>query len=768
MKSIDVFPWNENFNTGLPEIDEQHQKLVRLLNQLASDLAFQAEQPTLDAIFTELADYTVYHFQHEEALWRQYFPENSLSTNHKREHDNFITTMLILKAKQYHSVQGMIEEVLSFLVHWLVSHILENDKYMAMVVLNMQSGIPQQQAEIEARQQLNGGLRALIDIILSTYGNLATNTIHLMKEAAELKQAEQQLRIAAIAFEAQEGMMVTDAHKTILQVNRAFVDITGYSAEDVIGKKPRLLSSGRQNAAFYDQMDKQLNTRHTWKGEIWNRRKNGEIYLEYLTITAVQDRDGNVTHYVGTFNDITKSLEAEAEIKHLAFFDPLTGLPNRRLLHDRIKQALAASARSDRQGALLFIDLDNFKNLNDTLGHTIGDLLLQQVAQRLEATLREDDTVARLGGDEFVVILEDLSPHALEAAAQTKYLANKILAVLREPFQLGRHEYHGTASIGVSIFNDHEHTQDALLKQADIAMYQAKTAGRNVLRFFDQNMQDAINARVTLERELHTALAEDQFELYYQPQVDHRNRIVGAEVLIRWQHPQRGLISPLEFIPLAEENGLILPIGQWVLEAAYAQLKAWRHDALTRDLVLSVNVSAKQFRQADFAARIQADIQHNALDPSKLKLELTESMLLTNVDEMIATMTALKAIGVQFSLDDFGTGYSSLQYLKQLPLDQLKIDRAFVRDIATDNNDQAIVRTIVAMAQSLNFEVIAEGVETAQQRQLLLNRGCMHYQGYLFGKPAPVEDFEALLQQNTVICPLEDERSEQAPVSEIR
>ena len=748
MKSIDVFPWNENFNTGLAKIDEQHRRLVQLLNLLASHMAFQSDIPALNVIFHELADYAVYHFQTEEDVWRQYLKEDSLAAKHKKEHDNFISTVLSLKAKgDTGSVDSMIEEVLSFLVRWLASHILENDKYMAMVVLAMQSGLSQKRAEKQAKHQLSGGMRVLIDIILSTYGDLATNTIQLMKEAAERKHAEQQLRIAAIAFEAQEGMLVTDADKVILRVNRAFIDITGYTAEEVIGRQPHILSSGRQDANFYAEMRERINNHDAWKGEIWNRRKNGEVYLEYLTISSVKDQDGTVTNYVGIFNDITKSVEAAAEIKHLAFYDSLTGLPNRRLLHDRLKQALASSARSAQQGAVLFMDLDNFKNLNDTLGHNIGDLLLQQVAQRLETCVREGDTVARLGGDEFVVILEDLSQQAIEAAAHIEVIANKILAIFREPFQLGVHEYHCTASIGASIFSDHDYTQDELLKQADIAMYQAKTSGRNVLRFFDAEMQDAINVRVALERELHTALAENQFELYYQPQVDHSYRVIGAEVLIRWKHPQRGLVSPAEFIPLAEENGLILPIGQWVLETAYAQLKTWRQDTLSRDLALSVNVSAKQFRQADFAAQVQAGIQRYGINPLLLKLELTESMLLADINGTIATMKALKEIGVQFSLDDFGTGYSSLQYLKRLPLDQLKIDQAFVRDIVTDSNDRAIVRTIIAMAQSLNFSVIAEGVETEEQRELLLNRGCPYYQGYLFSKPLPVERFEAFLKR---------------------
>jgi diguanylate cyclase (GGDEF)-like protein len=432
---------------------------------------------------------------------------------------------------------------------------------------------------------------------------------------------------------------------------------------------------------------------------------------------------------------------------HDALYDGLTGLPNRRLLMDRLHQAFASSSRSSREGALLFIDLDNFKDINDTLGHDIGDLLLQQTAQRLESCLREVDTVARLGGDEFVVMLEDLSEHALEAAAQTKAVGEKILATLNQPYQLATHKYHCTPSIGATIFSDHRQSGEELLKQTDIAMYQAKKAGRNTLRFFNPKMQDVINTRTALEGELHKALENRQFHLYYQIQVDSSYHPLGAEALIRWIHPERGLVSPAEFIPLAEETGLILPIGQWVLETACTQLKAWEQDALTRDLVLAVNVSAKQFRQADFVAQVQTAVQRHAINPTRLKLELTESMLLDNIEGTIATMNALSGIGIQFSLDDFGTGYSSLQYLKRLPLNQIKIDQSFVRDIVIDSSDKAIVSAIIAMTQSLMLSVIAEGVETDEQRQLLLESGCTHYQGYLFSKPLTIEKFEALLKQ---------------------
>ena len=439
---------------------------------------------------------------------------------------------------------------------------------------------------------------------------------------------------------------------------------------------------------------------------------------------------------------------AEDKIQYLAFYDSLTDLPNRRLLMDRLQQALASCSRSGREGALLFIDLDKFKNINDTLGHDIGDALLQQVAQRLMSCIREGDTAARLGGDEFMVMLLDLNEQPIEAAAQSESIGEKILTVLSQPYQFERHAYRCTSSIGVTLFRDHQQGAEELMKQADIAMYQAKKAGRNSLRFFDRQMQESISARVSLESELHNAIEFQQFHLHYQIQVDSSYRPVGAEALIRWIHPVRGMVSPTQFIPLAEETGLILPIGLWVLETACAQLKAWQQEPLTRDLVLAVNVSAKQFRQPNFVDQVQAGLQRHAINPMLLKVELTEGMLIDNIEDTISTMNALNKIGIQISLDDFGTGYSSLQYLKRLPLNQLKIDQSFVRDIANDSSDIAIVRTILAMAQSLNIAVIAEGVETEVQRKLLINNGCTQYQGFLFGGPVPIEQFEALLNQN--------------------
>jgi len=574
----------------------------------------------------------------------------------------------------------------------------------------------------------------------------------LLRSITQLQIEE--FRIAATAFESQIGMFITDAKSNILRVNKAFTEITGFTPDEVIGQNPRIFGSDRNQPSFYSSMWSSINSTGIWEGEIWNRRKNNEIYPEHLMITAVKDNKGNVTNYVASLSDISLRKNAENEIRNLAFYDPLTELPNRRLLLDRLKQALASSERTEKQVALLFIDLDNFKTINDTFGHEEGDNLLRQVAQRLKGCVREVDTVSRLGGDEFVVMLEDLSEDADMAAAQLAVTGEKILASFNRPYQLTQYEYQCTASIGATLFNHQDNHKEIgveeRLKHADIAMYQAKKAGRNTLCFFDPAMQHAINARVFLERELRKALELNQFDLYYQIQFDHQNYPIGAEALIRWTHPERGLISPAQFIPLAEDTGLILPIGQWVLNQACAQLKAWQKYDHTKYLSLSVNVSAKQFHEENFVSLVQSAVQHYSINPMLLKLELTESILVEDIEDTVAKMNSLKAIGVHFALDDFGTGFSSLQYLKKLPLNQLKIDQSFVRELATNNNDQVIVRTIISMAQSLNLELIAEGVETEEQRFILQSNGCNCFQGYLFGKPMPIGGFEALLLQNSL------------------
>ncbi|MFA6972584.1 MAG: EAL domain-containing protein [Gallionella sp.] len=562
------------------------------------------------------------------------------------------------------------------------------------------------------------------------------------------EEHEAALRIAAIAFEIDEGMLVTDEHSVIIRVNQAFTRLTGYSAEEVIGKNPSLLQSGRHNAAFYQHMRESIRLNHQWQGEIWNKRKNGEVFPEWLNISAVLGTNGNVTNYIGSFIDITQRKQAEDEIHNLAFYDPLSQLPNRRFLLNRLRQAVAVGARNQTGGALLFIDLDNFKTLNDTKGHDIGDLLLVEVARRLQNCIRDGDTVSRFGGDEFVLLLEGLSEEKAQAAVQARGVGEKVLETLSQTYLLEGCEFHSSSSMGITLFINYQQKLDELLKQADTAMYEAKKSGRNTLRFFDPMMQEELESRAQLEAGLREALRKQEFRLYYQMQVDHAGHILGAEVLLRWLHPERGLISPLKFIPLAEETGLILPIGKWVLEVACRQIKAWEDDPHSCDLQLAVNVSGRQFRQADFVAQVIEILDRTAINPQRLKLELTESIVLDNVEDTIVKMQALKQTGVRFSMDDFGTGYSSLSYLTQLPLDQLKIDQSFVRNIGTKSTDAVIVQTIIGMANNLGMEVIAEGVETQAQCDFLEGAGCLRYQGYLFGKPVPVEQFEAQLKQD--------------------
>jgi len=582
-----------------------------------------------------------------------------------------------------------------------------------------------------------GGLRDEISTLALTFNRMADEVQSRDQALVKLSQAVEQ---------SPANIVITDLKGRIEYVNAAFVRDTGYTREELLGANPRILKSGKTSPASYVEMWTALTSGQTWEGEFINRRKDGVEYAESAIVAPVRDASGVITHYLAVKQDVTDRKRAEAEIHSLAYFDPLTGLPNRRLLMDRLEQALLAGRRTQAQGALLMLDLDNFKALNDTRGHDVGDQLLKEVARRLVGSVRQEDTVARLGGDEYVVILENLGRDEATAAHLAEMIAEKVRISLSMPYVLYGCDdhYEATASIGITLFQNGEISSETLLKQADVALYQAKDAGRNLIRFFNLAMQAEIDARAELEGALRQALARNELKLHYQPQVDEGGRVIGAEALLRWPRADGGLVPPARFIPLAEESGLILAIGEWVFHTACAQIKAWAGDPRTRHLTLAVNVSGRQFHQPDFVARISACIAQCGIDPSLLKLELTESVVLDNVEDVIQRMRELKTLGVRFSLDDFGTGYSSLSYLKRLPLDQIKIDQSFVHDIGTDPNDAAIVRAILAMSHSLGLDVIAEGVETQEQRDFLRENGCASFQGYLFGKPVPVEDLPLL------------------------
>ncbi|MEB0135269.1 EAL domain-containing protein [Actimicrobium sp. CCC2.4] len=573
-------------------------------------------------------------------------------------------------------------------------------------------------------------------------------------DIAERKRTEQSLRIAATAFDSQEAMLITDANRMILQANRAFASNTGHQADHLVGKSLDRLMSNHHDADFYLAMWRSVNHSGIWQGEIWQTHADGNAFQKWLTISAVRDDDGVLVNYVGSQYDITERKQAENKIHELAFFDPLTGLPNRTLLQDLLRQLIATSAAGNQHAALLLIDLDYFKAINDTLGHDMGDALLVQVAQRIVACIGAGNSVSRLGGDEFVVLLAGLGSDGPAAMARVKSISQQILSALDHPYLLNDVAYRSTASIGVTLLNDRRFSSEVLMKQADLAMYKSKAGGRNAVRFFDPAMEAAATTRATLERDLHAAIEQQQFVLHYQAQIADGDQLSGAEVLVRWQHPQRGMVSPMEFIPVAEDTGLILPIGTWVMETACRQLACWATVPSMEALTIAVNVSARQFQQSDFVAQVIAVLDRTGARPQRLKLELTESLLAANLDQIIEKMQALKETGIHFSLDDFGTGFSSLSYLKLLPLDQLKIDQSFVRNILTDPNDAAIVRTVIALANTLGLGIIAEGVETDAQRSYLADAGCHAYQGYLFSRPLPVAEFEVFAGQRPSASPV--------------
>lgn len=569
---------------------------------------------------------------------------------------------------------------------------------------------------------------------------------------AELKKSEAALRLSAQRFRdvsdaAGEYLWEVDAKLVYTYVSNRSLEVKGYSSEELLGHTPMEFMPEEDIALMEEVVNHSIINKTPFRLQHRDITRSGAVQWEEVNGLPIYDEKGTVIGLRGAGMNITDRKNTEEQIRELAFIDPLTKLPNRRLLHDRLHQALALSIRSEQQGALLFIDLDHFKVINDTKGHDIGDLLLVEVANRLRSIIREGDTAARLGGDEFVVMIEGMDNDEQNAASQAEMVGEKILASLGKIYFIDDKELHCTASIGITLFRGETKTWEEMLRRADVALYQAKSDGRNSVRFFDPVLQSKITARISLESDLRHAVSEmKQFHLYYQPQIDSTGNIIGAEALLRWNHPERGMVPPTQFIPLAEESGMIMPLGNWVVATACQQLDEWAKHPETAHLILAVNVSAKQFNSPTFIEEVFALIDYMKVDRTKLKLEITESMMMKNVDEIIEKMNKLKAHGISFSMDDFGTGFSSLSYLKRLPLCQLKIDQSFVRDVLTDPNDAAIARTIVALAQSMNLTVIAEGVESEEQRLFFDMNGCHNYQGYLFSQPVPIKQFDALLE----------------------
>ena len=629
----------------------------------------------------------------------------------------------------------LLQILLFFSINWLIQ------RFMRPIV--------KLQSTMES-MQLSGSMEQFVPVELEEgnqdeIGKLS-RAFNQMSEA--LANSERSMRLAASIYQSNaDAIVVTDENNLIVDVNPAFTAITGYTLNEVVGKNPRIMQSGKHDKEFYQHMWQTILNEGYWQGEIWDKRKNGEVYTKFAHISVLRRSDGSVYRHVAQFSDITEKKQKDELIFWQANYDSLTGLPNRRLLNDRLVHALATNKRSEDCGALMFLDLDKFKTLNDTLGHDYGDMLLVEVAKRIKSCVREVDTVARIGGDEFVVLLENLGSETKEATQIAAHIAENIRACLSTPYQLRDRTYHSSPSIGVSLIYGNHESSDDLIKHADMAMYQAKESGRNAVRFFDPQMQQSVETLAALESDLRQAINHQQLRLYYQIQLDNDLHQIGAEAMVRWIHPTRGMVLPAQFIPFAEESSLILEIGHWVLDAACQQIAAWSNNEHTRKLVLAVNISARQFKQSDFVEQVAAMIRKHSIEPSRLKLELTESIALGDLDIIVTKMLTLRhVLGVTLSLDDFGTGYSSLSYLKRLPLDQIKIDQSFVRDMTVDSGDAVMVKTIIDMAQNFDVDVIAEGVETEAQLALLKQYGCLAYQGYLFSKPVPLEEFEALLK----------------------
>ena len=568
--------------------------------------------------------------------------------------------------------------------------------------------------------------------------------------ALEIGKREGELqRLSMVIEQSPESIVITDTAGCILYVNEAFQRITGYARDEVLGRNPRILNGGLTPRATYEQMWATLLAGEVWRGEFHNVRKDGSAYLELATIAPIKDAGGTVTHYVAVKEDITQRKQSEALLHRLAYFDALTGLPNRALLHDRIAQAIRSGVRRESFGMLMLVDIDRFRQLNDTLGHAAGDRLLCEVAARLRASVREEDTVARHGDDDFAVLVERIGETEADALSHAEYVARKLQRTLQQPYVLGGTEgdrHFATLSFGISLFHDGVSSLESLLKQAEVALYRAKQDGRDIVRFFNPEMQAVVDAHARLEARMHEALEANAFRLFFQPQVNRRGVVIGAEALLRWPLDGGAMVSPAEFIPLAEDTGHIVRLGLWVLRSACAQLARWQMNESTRHLKIAVNVSARQFHQPDFVASVKDTVRAAGVDPCRLELELTESAILSDMDETIRRMNELRALGIRFALDDFGTGYSSLSYLKRLPFDQLKIDQSFVRDMAEDEGSEAIVLAILSLSHALGLEVVAEGVERPEQRDFLRHHGCDCFQGYLFGKPLPMEAWGDFLE----------------------
>lgn len=592
------------------------------------------------------------------------------------------------------------------------------------------------------------GIVSTVVFLIITVAMIVPHMLRIKHMVYTLHKNEENLKIAAIAFQTHEAIMVTDGDSKIIRVNDAFSRILGYSEAEILGKYSSILNPEKQEEFFGRNFYNIMDNEEKWSGEVSSKRKNGGVLSDWQTISAVKNKEGKITHYISIFSGITEFKLAEKEIEKLAFYDSLTDLPNRRLLNQLLEYELNIAKRYQRTGILFFLDLDRFKHVNDSLGHSVGDQLLIETAKRLQSLLRKTDTVVRLGGDEFILLVCAQEGLHAKIIQQSKQIANKIISALNKPYLIGEYELYVSTSIGIALFSGIDETVDSIVKFADTAMYKAKDAGRNTFYFYQKSMQEAVDARLRIERLLRVALSKNELSLHYQPQISSDKKIVGAEALIRWQNAELGIISPVEFIPVAEESDLIRIIGQWIIETVCEQIISWENQKIHIPHI-AINISAKQFHHSCFVSMLENTVFEKKVKPSNIMLEITEGVFLGNLEDAVDKMNVLKQSGFSFSIDDFGTGYSSLTYVKRLPFDQLKIDQSFVRDQMEHPADAAIVKAIIVMANSMGLNLIAEGVETKEHLEFLLSSGCNNYQGYYFSKPLPVEQFTQYIRSFT-------------------
>ncbi len=865
LTTIEIFPWNPNFETGIDKIDEQHKKLVDLINRLAMHLANRSSETELNRTFDELADYADYHFRSEEGVWSQFLENDPAYGSHLTTHHSFIDDVLLLKENGNGRVlDDVIYDIVAFLSKWLAYHILDTDKRMAETVLAMKAGASLEEAKALADQHMSGSKKVLINTVLSMYETLSTSTLNLMREKALRRQAEEALsrseerwrfvleggiedvwdwdmvknrvshsenelplfeiigkelqpnseisihpgdieamkrdfdahlagntefytskyrvlrkngswswflsrgkvvsrdaegsplrmigthsditekKLASeILRNSSQGIFICDMNNKIISINPAFTAITGYTLEDVAGRDPKIFSSGRHDQDFFQEMWRSILSTGHWRGEIYNRRKNAEVYPELLMINTVKDAQGNIDHYFAIFDDISEKKKADELIFEQANYNALTKLPNRQMFFDRLEQEMRHSHRSGSVCALLFVDLDHFKDVNDTLGHEVGDSLLLEASGRLVEATRETDTVGHLGGDNFTVIVTDLNGSVgLEGVTQG------IIDRLSRPYRVGEHSTHLSASVGIALYPHDADDAVTLLKHAEQAMYLAKKSGRSCYEYFTPSMQEEAQKRRHLLNDLHKALEAGEFEIHYQPIVDLKTGVIRkAEALIRWRHPEHGLIPPDEFIPLAEESGLIVEIGDWVYREATRRNKRWQ-EQYDPAFQVSINKSAVQFRTTGTVNKWIEHLEEIGLFKGNNVIEITESILMEHEGRVAEKLKQLRDEGIEISLDDFGTGYSSLAYLQKFEIDFVKIDKSFVGNLNAESvRETTLCEAIVTMAHKLDIRVIAEGVETPFQLELLAKMQCDYAQGYLFSRPVPADAFEALLEQ---------------------